>query len=345
MRACRFSRVKSARDRVRVRVEHRSNVLVDLLDRDDAVSHPARSRQPFRDRSRRVGVETGGHVIGGDAIGAERVNRNGQRERRVDAARDGDDRAIEAGLPHVIAQRHDEAVVDLAIAVRSAAARIAGCHRGRADVHDQELFFELTADRDQASGPVVDEAFAVERNDVLAVVGGAGRVDVDERFAEHGEVAANDLVALLPLAGTERRRVQVQQDVGSLGDELRERLDVVELVPEIFANRDAQSSRHRRAIGTVTGSRTLARHEESLVVEIAIAREQRLVRALQDLTVADDGGGVVLCGSRRSRCARDALKSMNPTTAVMPRAASAIRCIARSLASRKPSSSTRSPMQ
>ena len=41
----------------------------------------------------------------------------------------------------------------------------------------------------------------------------------------------------------------------------------------------------------------------------------------------------------------EASKSMNPTTAVSPRAAAAIRCIARSFAARKPASSTRSPMQ
>src|SRR6185312_8720179 len=100
---------------------------------------------------------------------------------------------------------------------------------------------ELTADCDQTPGRVVHEAFAVERDDVLAVVGGAGRVDVDERLAEHGEMPADSFVTLMSFARAERRRVEIQQHVSPFARELGERLDVVELVPEILTNRDAQS--------------------------------------------------------------------------------------------------------
>ena len=78
--------------------------------------------------------------------------------------------------------------------------------------------------------------------------------------------------------------------------ELFDRLDVVVVVPEILADRDADL---RVGIGShLHRFPSIAGREETLVVEIPIARQQRLVRAVQDSAVA--------------RC-RPAARSLRPT--------------------------------
>ena len=116
-----------------------------------------------------------------------------------------------------------------------------GGARVRTEVDDQQLLLELPADGEEPAVAVVDQALAVEGDDVLAVVGGADGVDVDDRLAEPRDVAADQRVALVPLAGVERRGVQVDQDLRALRGELRQRLDVVVLVPQVFADRDADA--------------------------------------------------------------------------------------------------------
>src|SRR5215204_6120385 len=140
---------------------------------------------------------------------------------------------------------------------------------------------------------VVDEAFTVERDDVLAVVRRPRGVDVGERPLQLRQVSADDLVAGVTLARAEWRRIDVEEHVRSLCNQLRQRLDRVELVPQVFADRDAEPDRSTadRDRYRLTDGR---RREKPLVVEISIAWQQGFVRALQHAAVAQDAGGVEL---------------------------------------------------
>ena len=107
------------------------------------------------------------------------------------------------------------------------------------------------------------------------------------------DVAADQPLARVALARIERRRVEIEQDRRAFGRQLGQRLDVVELVPHVLADRHAEP-RRRRAARDVDRLAPPRRREIALVVEVAIVGEQRLVRALQNPAVAHDGGGVVL---------------------------------------------------
>ena len=104
----------------------------------------------------------------------------------------------------------------------------------------------------------------------------------------------DDCVALVTLARAEGRRVDIDQQFRAAGHEFSHRFDVVILVPEIFADGDAQS--HLAAVPERHGDglSPFRLGKESFVIEIAVARQKRLVRALEHDPVADDRRGVVL---------------------------------------------------
>ena len=106
-------------------------------------------------------------------------------------------------------------------------------------------------------------------------------------------MAADHRIALVPFAGAERRRVDVEQDVRALRHQLGQRLDVVVGVPHVFADRDPEADA-AGAGGDVDRPALAPGREEALVIEIAVVRQQRLVGPLQHPPVADDGSGVVL---------------------------------------------------
>ena len=51
---------------------------------------------------------------------------------------------------------------------------------------------------------------------------------------------ADERVALVPLAGVEGRRVDVDEELRALGRQLGQRLDGIVRVPHVLADRDAQ---------------------------------------------------------------------------------------------------------
>ena len=165
--------------------------------------------------------------------------------------------------------------------------------RAGTEIDDEQFLGELPGDGDEPAVPVVDQALAVEGDDVLAVVGGADGVDVDQWRADLGDVPPDQGVALVALAGVEGRGVEVEQHRRTLRGELAQRLDLVEVVPHVFADRHADA-RRAAAAGQVDRLAHFAGGEEALVVEIAVVGQQRLAGALQDPAVADDRRGVVL---------------------------------------------------
>ena len=110
----------------------------------------------------------------------------------------------------------------------------------RIHVDDQELLDELPAHRQQPPVGRVRQAFAVERDDVLPVVGRARGVHIYEGLSEPRDVLADERVALVPLAGVEGRRIDVDEDLGAAGRQLRQGLDGIVRVPHVLADRDAQ---------------------------------------------------------------------------------------------------------
>ena len=84
----------------------------------------------------------------------------------------------EARLSHVVAERHHQRVVHLALAILRGERQRRRPTARRVHVDDHQILGELAAHRDEPAGRVVDEALAVERDDVLAVVRRADGVDV-----------------------------------------------------------------------------------------------------------------------------------------------------------------------
>ena len=265
-------------------------------------------------------------------VRAERVDRDGRDQRRVDTAGDGDEHVGEPVLAYVVARADDERLVHLVLGTeRRLDARGNGAlgrpglgdldlrERGRArpatrieqalaerrpyfEVDDEEVLDELTGARDEVALLVEHERRTVEDELVLAT----DEVGVDDRNRRVGRACREHRLPLLQPPRVVRRRVEVHDHfraTGGLGE------DRTVGAPRVLADRhadlDAADDEQRTRLGR--GS------EVALLVEYRVVRQQllpvdavhatvgthrrRVVEVTAGLWEADDRGAAA--GARR----------------------------------------------
>jgi hypothetical protein len=178
----------------------------DLAELDAEVA-----RDQFRVGARLAGRIFGGHGHAGDAVRAERVDREGGDERGVDAAGQPDHHVLKAILSDVVAQSGDQSGVHLGLGVeRRLHARGEGgtgpqrdLHRVRArggglqgQIGDQQVVREHVRARRHDAVDTDDEAAAVEHQFVLA----ADQVAQRHRRADAHRELAEDVAAQVVFA-------------------------------------------------------------------------------------------------------------------------------------------------
>src|SRR5690606_8914219 len=120
--------LREAREDRRERLERR---LERLLDGDVEKLDPEGARERFGvvDASLRRVPRRQGHA--GDVLGSERASGDDRDERRIDAAAEPDERAIEAALVEEVARAEDERVEDLLELALADGVRVVGSGLGR----------------------------------------------------------------------------------------------------------------------------------------------------------------------------------------------------------------------
>ncbi len=198
-----------------------------------------------------------------DVIGTEGIDGDAGDDGRVDATRQRDHDVVETVLGAVVACAEHQCVVQLAIRVerlgdrdrcwrlvddRSVAddhgreqrvghpaSRIEqplAVHRRHRHVDHEQILDELRCPRQQGALVVEHDRTTVEHQLVLAT----DLVDVHDRRVRVGRPCRQHPLALGALAGVERRRVDVDADLGTGGSLLGDR---PERTPDVLADRDA----------------------------------------------------------------------------------------------------------
>jgi hypothetical protein len=183
------------------RVDHRR-------DRDLVVAHADAPGHLARVDPRGVGRVARRHHHRMDAIGPERVDRHRERQRRVDATRQSDDRAGESVLAEIVVHAEHERAIDL-LGERQVGQHGRGTRHRAVEVEHLECLDEVGHLRHDAARRVEHERAAVEDEFVLA----ADEIRVDERESRDGHVGAHHVVPLRELLHVVRRRVRNQEDL------------------------------------------------------------------------------------------------------------------------------------
>ena len=236
------------------------------LDRQLAEVAAEVRRQTLRVALRPLRREAGRHRDAVHALGPERIDRERRDERRVDPAREPEYDVAEAVLADVVAEcQHERA---------SASARARRLERGlvTSENSSRRTCRQSTTSRcsakpgracDDLAVGVDDGGVAVEDELVLA----ADEVAEDEREAVVARSRREHLLAALRLADVERRRGEVDEQLGSGGGEVGGGARLPDVLADGHA--DAQpAERHHEPLG--------ARLEVALLVEDAVVREEAL---------------------------------------------------------------------
>ena len=243
----------------------------------------------------------GGHDHAGDAIGAERVDREQGDEGRVDAAREGQADVAEAVLGDVVAQAEDQRPVDLG----EVGERLGDAARGGGGESRSQTSSSSSNCAARASTPplgVENEALAVEDQLVLA----ADQVAEGEVGAVGAGEAGEQLLALAALAAVVGR-------AGGVGDQRRAFGDLGRggraLDPAVLADRQPDPG-----AGDVDRRRLGAGDEVALLVEDRVVGQA--VLAVDGRTAPSASTARALWAWRKSP--PPAAGSAKPTRATMP---------------------------
>jgi hypothetical protein len=221
----------------------------------------------------------GGHHDRAHALGTERVDGDGQRQRRIDTSRQADDRAREAVLAEVVTHAENQRLIDLGFDARRRD-NGPGLWLAVDDVDHRQRFLELRQLAAERSLRVENEGAAVEDQFVLA----AGQVGVDHRQAGAGDTLAKDLGTPLAFADVIGRSVEDQQNLGA---GLAGKIGGAGF-PDVGADIDAAAHALERQ-----HARAFAGIEIAFFVEHLVARQTLLVVGGDARTIADQCRGVV----------------------------------------------------
>ena len=347
MRACRFSSVRSlsrpakcSAQRAGVGVDHR-------LDRDLAEVDPERLGEPLCVAARRVRRVARRHRHAVHPLGAERLDAQRRRQRRVDAARQADHDVAEAVLGHVVVQAELERephlleLVELGHARgatrapaaagrldRSSAAPGAPPSRNRARLR--------AGSRSKTSNSSSKPARASTSPSASTTTNGRRRrarpapptalQSATETPLSRAR-GAQHVLALAVLADVERRRRDVRDELRAGGAELRRGRPGDARCPRRSVSADARA-------GEVDQHLVVRRLEVPVLVEHAVVRQ--VVLAIDGLHRRRPRARSTRCRACRPR------GSGAPTSAVIPCAVAATLSTAARAARRKPGRSSRS---
>ena len=321
MRACRFSAASPL-----VPGSAPSKASRRLLDGDLA----ERDSEPFgheaRVAARALAVVARRHGDGLDAVGPQRVGGQRGHERRVDAAREPEQHALEAVLAYVVdepeaqrapqlrglARRHRcdrrgedrplaaERELDRdgrvhAVAAPAAQPRVAQAlvHGGvQVEIADQELLRERGSAREHAAVGPEHGAAPVEHELVLT----ADEIAVGDRAEAVAGARREHLLARLTLAEV----VGGGRDVEHADRSERGRLGHGVRQPDVLADRQRE-----RALGRLDVQRAAAGRERALLVEDAVVGQLALVVAREDGAVGEHERRVAHAVAVQPRAAHD----------------------------------------
>ena len=241
------------------RIEHRH-------DRDLVVAHAQAFGHLARVEPRDVSRVGRRHHHAAHLVGAERVDRDGEHERRIDAAGQADDDARKAVLADVVAHPRDERGPGLPLDLGDGGDLAPKAAVGR-QFNDASRFLEHRRTRRDTALGVDRERPAVEHDLVLA----AHEVAVEQRHGSRARALGHALFALGELAEMKRRGVEHAQHLrtGRLG--ARGRL----VEPGVLADREAETQaadlEHDRPVASVAPGGEVAPFVEHLVVRQARA--------------------------------------------------------------------------
>ena len=224
------------------------------------------------------------------AIGTQRIDAQRSHERRVDAARQTEQHAVEAVLVHVVAQSQLERGPQLGIAVLRQRRDLP---RPTRHVAHHEILRAVDATRDQFTRRVVHQAAPVKRQLILAT----HEVRVADGDAVVAGEGSDERVALLALAEVVRRGREVDDQRRTV---TRRGMRRAVRHPDVLADRQTHT-----LAGHVNDHGTVARDERALLVEHAVVRQRHLVEARLDLAVAQQVRGVAHARGARVRAADD----------------------------------------
>ena len=289
------------------------------LDRDREELDAEAGGEQARVLAAVVAGEAAGHGDAGDVRGAEGIDGDGGHDAGVDAAREPDVGAPEAGLGEVVAGSEHERLPDLSLAgegrglgarrfwrraqvdldaevdlldIREgtivaqlgAAAGVVEAVLGRlveVDIDDDELVAELGPASDDVAAGVDDHRAAVEHELVLTADG----VDVGDGDTVVDGAGGEHARAVGAAAAVVGRGADVDAELSAAAGHAGEGLA---RIPDVLADADAEGE----VAGAVDGYAAPGR-EVALLVEDAVVGEAALVAGVDLAAAGEDGGGVV----------------------------------------------------
>ena len=271
----------------RLALKHRGQHRVEggnrRLDRDGVIADAEQAGAFDRIIQAFLAGEARGHHHAPDPVGAQRIDRDGGGQCRIDATRQAQDDAGEAVAVHIVAQAQHHRIIDVGRA-RIECMTLAG----QADplavpflpLRQHQLFLPVGQLLGDGEVAVHHEGGAVEHQLVLA----ADAVQIDERqagFAHAG--AGDDVQAAIILVDLERAAIRADQYFRALGPQM----GGDEGEPDILADRHADL--HAAKLDR-RGQR--AGREQALFVERAVIGQFALLADRGDGAIFDQGDDV-----------------------------------------------------
>jgi len=238
------------------------------------------ARMLARDRGRQ------GHAH--DVLGAEGIHGQHGHESGVDAARQGDQGALEAGLVGVVAQAQHQGLAHVRHVLLGEARRGGRMGLGRIEIHHTQVLTEGGHAQQQAAAGVAHHGAAVEDQLVVAADG----VAVDDRALHALRGVLDQLGAHRTLALVPGTRGKVQDQVAAGGREGLDRVGAtVEqaradrgMIPDVLADRQADATSFKFHDSGLGGGLKIA-----VLVKDVVRGKQGLARHGQDLSLLAEG--------------------------------------------------------
>ena len=270
MRAWRFSSGGDGRRQAAERAERRAVRLEHGADGDlgerDAQTRGELARVPQAS----LGGVRPGHRDAEDLVRPERLDREGRRDRGVDAARQAENGRLEPALARVVGEREDEGPPQSLHRGKLRRGRPAAARH----VDRPEILFEPARRADQSAARVEGGRRAVEDEVVVA----ADEVAVHERHARAAGDALHHAPPQAVLPEGPGRGGDVDVEVEPERAQLRHRIGVVErplpeglVVPDVLADGDRDA-----AAGDAQHERAPSRLDVAALVEDVVRRQQTL---------------------------------------------------------------------